>query len=63
MTSDCGGIDDLFKINAHHFSADQEHAVATAVLAGTDTSCSKTYLAFRRPCSRACLREPIWTEV
>lgn len=45
VTSDCGGIDDLFKPNAHHFSPDQEHAVATAVLAGTDTSCGKTYLA------------------
>jgi beta-glucosidase len=45
VTSDCGAIDDLFKPNAHHFSADQEHAVAAAVLAGTDTSCGKTYLA------------------
>ena len=43
VTSDCGGIDDLFK--AHHFSADQEHAAATALLAGTDTSCGKAYLA------------------
>ena len=45
VTSDCGAIEDLFKINAHHFSIDKEHAVAAAVLAGTDTSCSKAYLA------------------
>jgi beta-glucosidase len=57
VTSDCGGIDDLFKSNAHHFSGDQEHAVATAVLAGTDTSCGKTYLALPAAVQQGLLTE------
>ncbi len=45
VTSDCGAIDDFYDKSAHHYSADAEHAAATAVLAGTDTNCGRTYSA------------------
>jgi beta-glucosidase len=43
VTSDCGAIDDFFHANAHHTSADAEHASAEGVLLGTDTNCGTTY--------------------
>jgi beta-glucosidase len=57
VTSDCGAIDDIFKPNAHHFSADKEHAAAAAVLAGTDTNCGNTYLALPAAVQRGLLTE------
>jgi beta-glucosidase len=57
VTSDCGAIDDIFKSNAHHFSGDQPHAVAAAVMAGTDTSCGKTYLALPAAVQQGLLAE------
>jgi beta-glucosidase len=45
VTSDCGAIDDFFENSAHHYSADKEHASATAVLTGVDTNCGSTYKA------------------
>lgn len=45
VTSDCGAVDDFFEKTAHRYSPDAEHAAATAVLAGTDTNCGRTYAA------------------
>jgi beta-glucosidase len=45
VTSDCGAIDDFFEKSAHRYSADKEHASATAVLMGVDTNCGSTYKA------------------
>jgi beta-glucosidase len=45
VTSDCGAIDDFFSKLGHHYSADAEHASASAMLAGTDTNCGNTYKA------------------
>jgi len=43
VTSDCGAISDFFSPIGHHFSPDEAHASATAVKAGTDTSCGSEY--------------------
>jgi beta-glucosidase len=51
VTSDCGAIGDFYSTEkqgfsgtaGHHFSPDAAHASATAVLAGTDTSCGDEY--------------------
>src|SRR5579859_530390 len=51
VTSDCGAIGDFYSTGSqgfsgtagHHFSPDAAHASATAVLAGTDTSCGDEY--------------------
>ncbi len=45
VTSDCGAISDFFTPIGHHYSPDAAHASATAVEAGTDTSCGDEYLA------------------
>jgi beta-glucosidase len=39
LTSDCGGIDDLYKSNAHQTFTDAASAAADAVLHGTDVEC------------------------
>jgi len=43
VTSDCGAISDFYSAAGHHFSPDAAHASATAVKAGTDTSCGQEY--------------------
>ena len=43
VTSDCGAISDFYSPIGHHFSPDEAHASATAVKAGTDTSCGSEY--------------------
>lgn len=51
VTSDCGAIGDFYSTEkqgfsgtaGHHFSPDAAHAGASAVLAGTDTSCGDEY--------------------
>lgn len=51
VTSDCGAIGDFYSTEkqgfsgtaGHHFSPDAAHASASAVLAGTDTSCGDEY--------------------
>jgi beta-glucosidase len=43
VTSDCAAITDFFSPTGHHFSPDAAHASATAVKAGTDTSCGQEY--------------------
>jgi beta-glucosidase len=51
VTSDCGAIGDFYSTGkqgfsgtaGHHFSPDAAHASASAVLAGTDTSCGDEY--------------------
>lgn len=43
VTSDCAAITDFFSPNGHHYSPDAAHASATAVKAGTDTSCGSEY--------------------
>jgi beta-glucosidase len=45
VTSDCGAISDFFTPIGHHYSTDEAHASATAVEAGTDTSCGDEYKA------------------
>jgi len=45
VTSDCGAISDFYSPEGHHYSPDQAHAAAAAVLAGTDTSCGTEYSA------------------
>ncbi|XCB28683.1 glycoside hydrolase family 3 C-terminal domain-containing protein [Tunturiibacter empetritectus] len=45
ITSDCGAIDDFFETKAHGFSPDADHAVVTALRAGTDTNCGTSYEA------------------
>jgi beta-glucosidase len=43
VTSDCGGIDDMWRDYGHKTEPDAEHADRTALLAGTDTNCGQTY--------------------
>ncbi len=43
VTSDCGAISDFFSPEGHKFSPDEAHAAASALLAGTDTSCGTEY--------------------
>ncbi len=45
VTSDCGAISDFFSPEGHKYSPDETHAAASAVLAGTDTSCGTEYSA------------------
>ncbi|HEV2381282.1 MAG TPA: glycoside hydrolase family 3 C-terminal domain-containing protein [Terriglobia bacterium] len=41
VTSDCGAVGDITA--GHHFTADDEHGAAAAVVAGTDTTCGNEY--------------------
>ena len=43
VTSDCAAISDFYSNRGHHYSPDAAHASATAVKAGTDTSCGQEY--------------------
>ncbi len=45
ITSDCGAIRDFYSPDGHRFSPDAAHAAASAVLAGTDLNCGRTYEA------------------
>jgi len=45
VTSDCAAITDFYSATGHHYSPDAAHASATAVKAGTDTSCGQEYKA------------------
>ena len=45
VTSDCGAIGDFYSATGHRFAPDAAHASATAVKAGTDTSCGQEYNA------------------
>lgn len=45
VTSDCAAIEDFYRSIGHHYSPDAAHASATAVKAGTDTTCGKEYAA------------------
>ncbi len=45
VTSDCGAISDFYSPEGHKYSPDEPHAAASAVLAGTDTSCGSEYSA------------------
>jgi len=57
VTSDCGAVDDFFEQTAHHYSADKEHAAATAVLMGTDTNCGNTFSALPAAVKAGLLKE------
>ncbi len=57
VTSDCGAIDDFFWKTAHALWPDAEHASASAVLAGTDTSCGNTYKALSAAVHQGLLQE------
>jgi len=57
VTSDCGAIDDFFEKSAHKFSADREHASATAVLTGVDTNCGTTYKALPKAVQQGLLKQ------
>ncbi|KAF8974417.1 glycoside hydrolase family 3 protein [Flammula alnicola] len=41
VTSDCDAVDNIF--STHHYTADYPHAVADALLAGTDVDCGTAY--------------------
>ncbi|MDR3676277.1 MAG: glycoside hydrolase family 3 C-terminal domain-containing protein [Acidobacteriota bacterium] len=43
VTSDCGAVGNI--TGGHHFTPDNEHGSALAVLAGTDTTCGHEYVA------------------
>ena len=43
VTSDCGAIDDFYKLGRHHFVDTKEDAAARAVIAGTDVECGGVY--------------------
>jgi beta-glucosidase len=65
VTSDCGAIGDFYSIEkqgfsgtaGHRFSPDAAHASATAVLAGTDTSCGDEYDALPQAVKEGLLPE------
>jgi beta-glucosidase len=65
VTSDCGAIGDFYSIEkqgfsgtaGHRFSSDAAHASATAVLAGTDTSCGDEYDALPQAVKEGLLPE------
>jgi beta-glucosidase len=65
VTSDCGAIGDFYNIEkqgfsgtaGHRFSPDAAHASATAVLAGTDTSCGDEYDALPQAVKEGLLPE------
>jgi beta-glucosidase len=65
VTSDCGAIADFYSkgsqgfssTGGHHYSADAAHASATAVLAGTDTSCGDEYDALPQAVKEGLLPE------
>ncbi len=65
VTSDCGAIGDFYSTEkqgfsgtaGHHFSPDAAHASATAVLAGTDTSCGDEYDALPQAVKQGLLPE------
>ncbi|MFL6427011.1 MAG: glycoside hydrolase family 3 C-terminal domain-containing protein [Acidobacteriaceae bacterium] len=65
VTSDCGAIGDFYSTGqqgfsgtaGHHFSPDAAHASATAVLAGTDTSCGDEYDALPQAVKQGLLPE------
>jgi beta-glucosidase len=65
VTSDCGAIGDFYSTGSqgfsgtagHHFSPDAAHASATAVLAGTDTSCGDEYDALPQAVKEGLLPE------
>src|ERR1700761_2056879 len=65
VTSDCGAIGDFYSTEkqgfsgtaGHHFSPDAAHASATAVLAGTDTSCGDEYDALAQAVKEGLLPE------
>jgi len=65
VTSDCGAIGDFYSTDkqgfsgtaGHHFSPDAAHASATAVLAGTDTSCGDEYDALPQAVKQGLLPE------
>ena len=65
VTSDCGAIGDFYSTDkqgfsgtaGHHFSPDAAHASATAVLAGTDTSCGDEYDALPQAVKEGLLPE------
>jgi beta-glucosidase len=42
VTSDCGAVGDITA--GHHFTPDNEHGSAVAVIAGTDTTCGNEYV-------------------
>lgn len=41
VVSDCGAVNDIWE--NHHYTEDRVHAVAAAILAGTDLSCGEEY--------------------
>lgn len=45
VTSDCGAVSDFFSKHGHKFSPDRAHGAASALRAGTDTSCGDEYAA------------------
>ena len=55
VTSDCGAVEDF--VPGHHFSADLEHAAASAVRAGTDTTCGDEYVTLVKAVGDGLIKE------
>ncbi len=55
VTSDCGAIRDI--ATGHHFAPDLEHASASALRAGTDTSCGREYETLTRAVQQGLVTE------
>ncbi len=57
VVSDCGGIADFFKLNAHKTHADAVTASADAVLSGTDLECGDSYKSLLKSVERGLIAE------
>ncbi len=55
VTSDCGAVGDITA--GHHFTPDNEHGSAAAVLAGTDTTCGNEYIALPQAVKEGLIKE------
>jgi beta-glucosidase len=55
VTSDCGAVGDI--TTGHHYTPDNEHGSAVAVIAGTDTTCGNEYVALPQAVKSGLIKE------
>ncbi len=55
VTSDCGAVGDI--TSGHHYTPDNEHGSAAAVIAGTDTTCGNEYTALPKAVKDGLIKE------
>jgi beta-glucosidase len=55
VTSDCGAVGDI--TTGHHYTPDNEHGSAAAVIAGTDTTCGNEYTALPKAVKDGLIKE------